>query len=101
MDKQPILQSLFSDIPGVVKAYFQEPSSDKMVYPCIVYKHDKLATKYASNLPYNHTKGYSVTVITRDPGSDISDIVAEFPLCRFSRRFTEDQLHHTVFTLYF
>lgn len=81
--------------------YFQPPANAQMVYPAIVYRRDPADTKYADNKPYTVTKQYEVTVISRDPDSDICDKVAAFPLTRHDRFFVADNLNHDVFTIYF
>lgn len=95
------LQTILEQIQGVKKAYFQPPSNTQMQYPCIVYERDYAVTTYADNGPYHNTKRYSVTVIDRNPDSEIPDKVGALTLCRFNRRFTSDGLHHDVYNLYF
>lgn len=72
-----------------------------MQYPCIVYSRDSIDTEHADNGPYRQMKRYQVTVIDRNPDSDIPDKVSALPMCRSSRHFTSDNLHHDIFTLYF
>lgn len=80
--------------------YFQPPAGLKMTYPCIVYELAKMPVKHAGNKPYMLRKGYTVTVIDKNPDSSIVDSVAALPLCSFDRHFTSDNLHHNVFTIY-
>ena len=82
-------------------AYFQPPANISMAYPAIVYKLDDADTKFADNVPYRYHKRYMVTVIVQDPDSDIPDEVAMLPSCIFDRAFVANNLHHTVFLLYF
>jgi hypothetical protein len=51
--------------------------------------------------PIAHTKQYQVTVIDRNPDSELPDMVEELPLCSFDRYFAADSLNHYVFTLFF
>ncbi len=95
------LQDLLKAIPGVTKAYFQPPASVQMQYPCIVYALDDIRTEFAGNLPYKHTNRYQVTVIHEDPDSDIPGHVLAMPMSLFDRRYTANNLHHSVITLYF
>ena len=81
--------------------YFQPPEGFKLKYPCIVYELDRIETNFANNLPYLHNKRYSVTVITKDPDSEIPGLVADLPMCSHDRHFVNDNLHHDVFTIYF
>lgn len=86
---------------GSRNVYFQEPEASQMQYPAIVYKWDNVDTKYADNKPYQRMRRYTVTVIDRNPDSGIPKLVANLPLCSFSRRFTADKLNHTVYNLYY
>jgi hypothetical protein len=81
--------------------YFQPPNNVQMTYPAIVYARDGSDVKHADNSPYHLTKRYQVTVIDRNPDSDIPDKVEQLPLCVFSRAFVTEQLNHYVFTLFF
>lgn len=81
--------------------YFQPPPTLVMEYPCIRYSLDDMNTTFANNTPYTNKKRYSVTVIDRDPDSNIPDTVAELPMCVFDRFFTADNLNHVVFKLFF
>lgn len=80
--------------------YYQPPESVKLVYPCIIYERRSGDTRFADNLPYTFTMGYTVTVIDKDPDSDIPLQVAKLPMCRMDRCFTSDNLNHSVFVLY-
>lgn len=95
------LQLLLETILGSENVYFQPPPNVAMKYPCIVYKLDAASTEFASNVPYRHTKRYQVTVIDRNPDSDIPDKIARLPMCVSNRFFTADGLNHNVFNLYF
>jgi hypothetical protein len=95
------LHILLKSILGSEAVYFQPPSSDKIVYPCIVYQRDKADTKFADNNPYHYEKEYQLTVIDRDPDSIIPDEIAKLPKCVFSTHFTVDNLNHDVFTIFF
>lgn len=81
--------------------YFQPPENVRMEYPCIVYNRDFLDTKFADNEPFSLTKRYMVTVIDRDPDSDIPDRVAELPMSTFNRFFAADGLNHDVYQVFF
>ena len=81
--------------------YFQPPTNIQLQYPCIIYKRDQADTKFADDNPYNHTKRYMITVIDRDPDSEIPDKVAAMPMSLFNRFFTADNLNHDVYSVYF
>lgn len=93
------LQTLLEELTGHV--YFQPPTKVKIQYPCIVYSRDDSKAERADNKLYRHTKRYQVTVIDRNPDSDLPDKVIELPMCLFNRCYTADDLNHYVFNLYF
>ena len=95
------LQELLELTIGSTNVYFQPPANVQMQYPCIVYKRDSAGTKFADNGLYQHMKRYQITVITRDPDSNIPDKIASLPLCAFNRFFVANNLNHDVFNLYF
>jgi len=82
-------------------AYFQPPPNITMQYPCIVYEWTGEERDFANNLPYRKIRQYTVTVIDRDPDSDIPDKVSNLPLCSFDRSFKADNLNHSVYNLFF
>lgn len=83
------------------RVYFQPPTNVEMQFPCIVYNRDGSWPEYADNSTYKNIKRYQVTVIDRNPDSDIPDKVEELPRTRFDRWFAADQLNHYVFNLFF
>lgn len=98
------LQLLLEALLGRESVYFQEPNNVKMAqlgYPAIIYAIDGIDAKYADNIRYNHTTRYTVTIIDRDPDSDIPAKIAALPLCGFNRFFVADNLNHFVYSLYF
>lgn len=83
-------------------AYFQPPENLRMVYPCIVYSRiiDKLI--YANNITYKLTKCYELTIIDKNPESEIADnIVKNLRYCEITNRYVTDNLYHTKIKLYF
>lgn len=95
------LQAILIDILETNHVYFQPPPSVQMVYPCIVYNRDYELTNYADDKPYKRRKRYQVTVIDRNPDSEIPDKIAALPLCVYERFFTADNLNHDVYKLFF
>lgn len=83
------------------KVYFQPPSDVTMVYPCIVYERARGNTRFAGNLPYLFQQRYTVTVIDRDPDSEIPSAVAKLPMTTHSAFFVADNLNHDVFDINF
>jgi len=72
-----------------------------MQYPCIIYARDNSQAEFADNRPYTHTKQYQITVVDRNPDSELPDKVEDLPYCSFDRYFPADNLNHYVFTLFF
>lgn len=82
--------------------YYQPPESVKLHYPCIVYNKESTNTKRANDGIYALTNGYTVTVIGKDPDSDMYErLLRHFLHCRFDRRYVADGLYHDVLTLYY
>lgn len=101
MAQRLALQTLLEETLGSRNVYFQPPSNISMRYPCIVYSRDDVDVIFADNDPYRLLTRYQVSVIDRDPDSEIPHRVASLPKCRFNRFYTSDNLNHDVFTLYF
>lgn len=99
MNDRIALHEKLVDILGSNYVYFQPPESIRMTYPCIVYQLDAIRTRHANDEPYTNTKRYQVTVIDKDPDSEIPDRMLSLPYCGFSRFFIHDNLNHWVFTL--
>lgn len=82
--------------------YFDPPESLKMKYPCIVYSRETSRTKYADDKIYNYRQGYQVTVIDKNPDSTIPETLRrDLAMIDFSREYVADNLHHTVFRIYY
>lgn len=96
------LHQELTDILGSSHAYYQPPESIKLTYPCIVYSRSSGDTDFADNSPYRFTRRYQITVIDKDPDSDIPDKIAtHFPMCVFDRVYMSDNLNHFVLNLYY
>lgn len=95
------LQTLLVQLLGTDAVYFQPPPSVKLTYPCIIYKRDDIKTEFADNNPYKHMKRYQLTVIDRNPDSDIPTKISLLPKCRFDRFFTTENLNHDVYNIFF
>ena len=96
------LHERLTDILGSSSVYFQPPENLKMRYPCIVYSRSNGDTDFADNAPYRFTRRYQITVIDKDPDTEIPDTIAKtFPMCVYDRSFTSDNLNHYVLNLYY
>lgn len=92
---------LSAEFHKIVKnVYFEPPEGKKMEYPCIVYERASGITEFANNLPYMFNYRYTVTVIDKDPDSDLPGMIAKLKMCTFDRGFISDNLYHKVFTIF-
>ena len=96
------LHEEFCNILGNRNAYFQPPASIKLNYPCIVYSISSVNKQNANDKMYKSMNEYKVVVIDSDPDSEIPNkIIAHFPICRFDRAYTSDNLNHSALSLYY
>lgn len=95
------LQAILEEKLGSSNVYFQPPASVRMKYPAIVYSRSDIDNRFADNSPYSQEKAYTVTVIDKDPDSEIVDRIASLPKCMYDRNYRVDNLNHDVFTLYY
>jgi len=95
------LQDLLVEILDSDHVYFQPPNNVTIQYPCIVYNRELIVPTWAENKPYSLDNRYLVTVIDRDPESEVPDKIAALPKCVHDRFFTADNLNHNVFKLFF
>lgn len=95
------LQQTLINLLGSTNVYFQPPPSLVMQYPCIVYNRSRIDIDHADNRPYKHKVRYQVTVIDRNPDSEIVMKVALLPFCFYDRNFAADNLNHDVFQIFF
>lgn len=95
------LQDFLENLLKTRNVYFQPPPSIKMNYPAIVYTLANIQNEPANNSVYMQKTTYQLTIIDKDPDSEISKTVSLLPMCRFNRFFTSDNLNHFVYTLYY
>ena len=82
--------------------YFQPTTGTKISYPCITYERASGLNNRADNLSYLFTQSYTVTVIDKNPDSELPEKVRNaFQMCTFERHFVNDGLNHDVFLIYF
>ena len=82
-----------------IPTYYQPPETIKMTYPCIVYHLENDQTLNADNQIYNRKKRYSVTIIDRNPDSELPDQFSDIFGVRMERHYTADNLHHFSYTI--
>lgn len=95
LELQAILEGITPNV------YFQPPASLQMSYPCIRYERDGSGNQNADDLPYRTAKRYQITVIDRNPDSNLPDQVEALRYSGFDRWFAADNLNHWVFNLFF
>lgn len=99
LELQAILTSI---VPGEsLPAYLQPGPTVTLNYPCITYRTDKPWVFHADNRKYFVKKRWTVTVIDRNPDSDIPDLVLALSQCEFDRFFINGGLNHWVYTLFY
>lgn len=101
MDRRFKLHEELCELLGSRNVYFQPPDSLKMQYPCIRYSISGMSKLNANDKVYLKTcNEYAITVIDTDPDSDISTrILAHFPMSRFDRGYTSNNLNHHTLTV--
>lgn len=95
------LHELLCEVLGSRQVYFQPPESVKMKYPAIVYSRNNIGNEHANDSVYMQSPSYTITVIDKNPDSEIVDKISRLPMCRFDRHFTADNLNHDTFTIYY
>ena len=101
MADRPNLQTFLEEFLGSRNVYFQPPESIQLKYPAIVYSRKKIDNKHAGNTVYQQLFSYELTVIDKDPDSEIVRKVSMLPTCKHDRHFKSDNLNHDVFTIYY
>lgn len=94
-------QMVLEETAGNENVYFQPPPNIKMRYPAIVYEREDIQNTFADNLVYLQNTSYKVTVIDKDPDSEIVKRVSKLPTARFVQHYTSDNLNHDVFIIFF
>jgi len=101
MSKRYDLNQLIIDVSGVTNVYFQPTVNIKMKYPCVVYHLGGASNKFANNSIYNKKKLYKLTIIDKDPDSEIPDAISLLPYCSPGTPYITDGLNHFVYDLYY
>lgn len=94
------LQATLEEILGSREVYFQPPATVHMNYPAIVYSRKRIGNAHANNGVYKQDHCYELTVVDKNPDSEIVGRVSKLPLCSFDHHYKKDNLNHDVFTLY-
>ena len=89
------------NILGNRNVYFQPPASIEMQYPCIRYKRESIDNEFANDKRYLSKTKYQVTVIDKDPDSEIVEKMIDYPMTSHIRHYVADNLNHDVFIIYY
>lgn len=89
------------EVLGSRFVYFQPPESIKMNYPAIVYERYDIPNRFANDEVYLQAIKYKVTVIDRDPDSEIVSRMSKFKTARFGKHYVVEGLNHDTFTIYY
>lgn len=101
MNRRLILHNELIKLLGSTNVYYQPPASVLMKYPCIRYELAGESVRHADNSKYLKHKRYTLTIIDKNPDSEIPDRVDKLKLCSFDRPYSKDGLNHWVYTLYY
>lgn len=101
MNRRIQLHQILVDLLGSTNVYFQPPSTVQMKFPCIIYSRDTRDEKFADNILYLGKDRYSISVVDKNPDSDIPDKVGALPLTSFSQHYVVDNLNHDVYSTYY
>lgn len=100
MDKRLALHTKL--LTFCTNVYFQPPETMKLQFPCILYFKTSVPASYANDLIYKYKQGYTVTVVDKDPDSEIAyDIMKNFEYCRIDSFYKSEGLNHTKLTIYY
>lgn len=88
-------------ILGSRYVYFQPPESIKLTYPCIVYERYDIVNTFADDDVYLDPRQYRITVIDKNPDSEIVNRMAKFRNAKFVKHMVSDNLNHDIFNIYY
>lgn len=95
-----VLHELLCEKLGSRNVYFQPPESVKMKYPAIVYSRNRIENTSADNIVYKQSVSYTITVVDRDPDSEIVERVSQIPHIMYDRSYVSNNLNHDTFRLF-
>ena len=95
------LHETLCDILGSRNVYFQPPTNVSMRYPAIVYNLSDIENKHADDGVYSFTNQYQITLIDRNPETDVVYKINQLQTANFIRSYSSDNLNHWVFEIFF
>lgn len=93
------LHDMLVDVLGSSNVYFNPPETLKLKYPAIVYNRKNIKNTHADDIPYIQDVSYQVTVIDKDPESEIVAKLSELPQTSYVNNFTSSGMNHDVFII--
>ena len=72
-----------------------------MTYPAIVYRKQRLEHRYADNRKFFKGTQYEIVLISKEPDSKFINMIDELPFCAHNSCYTNDNLYHDTFTIYY
>lgn len=100
MNNRLKLHDLLLSIAGP-NVYYQTPSNLTLRYPAIKYSVDNIDNSHANDTVYHQDMRYSIIVMSKDPDDEIVNKISRLPKCSFDRKYVQDGINHTSFTLYY
>ena len=91
------------NILGSRYVYYQPPENVQMHYPCIVYYPNPAEDRHADNSRYVTWYSYNVQIRAHDPEFALFDSFPDFFMhaVESAPRFSQDNLNHANFKLYY
>ena len=84
------------------KAWYQKPPSNKMTYPCFVYKAIEPITVHADDMAYLFIPKYEILYISDIEDDEIWErMIHHFDYVSIGRKYVSDNLYHYPFTVNF
>lgn len=83
--------------------YFQPGPSFQIKTPCIIYERSSGLSEYADNKTYKYGQAYNIKWISKDPDCEdkIRAMLDHFPMSRFNRHYTDNNLNYDVIIIYY
>lgn len=101
MNSRLDLHEKLVEILGSRNVYFQPPESIKINYPAIIYERSDIRNRIADNDVYTQSHHYRITVVDKNPESDVVNKLSLLARIRFERHYVSDGLNHDTFNLYY
>lgn len=89
------------DILGSNNVYYQPPESIKIQYPAIIYSRENIKNNFANNKVYIQNNNYKITVIDKNPDSEIVDAVSKMDSSKFVKHYSANNLNYDVFSIHY